>query len=462
MPEEVSSSVTDCRKKSVNRDWKGCKKNYIIKGQWTIEEDRLLSQLVQQYGVRKWSHIAQMFPGRIGKQCRERWHNHLRPDIKDIWSEEEDKVLIQAHREVGNKWEEIAKRLPGRTENSIKNHWNATKRKQYSKRNHRPKYPRGSLLQDYIKSLNLDSAGPSAAEPSDLSMSQSQSQSQAMEFNQNKGKRKEMFQSSSGEVRGEEINLNHVTPKNEFTDNEESIEGELNGNDDIFDEATDIVSFHSENKVYTLSKAPHLTADVVQVDTPSILCVKNGLKAFLLSASPNDVGLMITQANNIFAFLQGLNADYLSFYNYVRAYIRHCLEWYAADQEVNKCKPSEKSVSHYDQLVQQSIEAKRVVSNIEEDLVKAKMYMAPLEARVQDMKVLLEKFESELGEMKTDFMNLVSKKRQKIEVIEALDAELKATAKIDEQARSKIRENIARRKKARICMEKARNQLQTI
>ncbi|KAM2557982.1 hypothetical protein TB2_015042 [Malus domestica] len=138
---------------------KGRKKSNVVKGQWTIEEDRLLIQLVEQFGVRKWSHIAQMLPGRIGKQCRERWHNHLRPDIKkDTWSEGEDKILIQAHAEIGNKWAEIAKRLPGRTENSIKNHWNATKRRQYSKRKCRSKYPRGSVLQEYIKSLNLDSA----------------------------------------------------------------------------------------------------------------------------------------------------------------------------------------------------------------------------------------------------------------------------------------------------------------
>jgi myb proto-oncogene protein len=46
-------------------------------------------KLVTKYGAKNWTYIAKSLPGRIGKQCRERWHNHLNPDIKkERWTEE--------------------------------------------------------------------------------------------------------------------------------------------------------------------------------------------------------------------------------------------------------------------------------------------------------------------------------------------------------------------------------------
>jgi hypothetical protein len=99
----------------------------LHKGSWTRQEDEVIIQYVRTHGCTAWTKLAKMLPGRIGKQCRERWLNHLDPHIsRDTWTSEEDRALMMLHEQYGNSWSKIAAHMPTRSDNMIKNRWYST------------------------------------------------------------------------------------------------------------------------------------------------------------------------------------------------------------------------------------------------------------------------------------------------------------------------------------------------
>lgn len=119
--------ITDLNISKVNKNT-GKKLKSSKKKRWTDREDLLLIKYVSMNY--KWAEIAKKIKGRQGKQCRERWHNHLNPMTKkEPWENHEEWLLFLCHRLMGNKWSLISKHIKGRSDNSIKNHWNANMKK---------------------------------------------------------------------------------------------------------------------------------------------------------------------------------------------------------------------------------------------------------------------------------------------------------------------------------------------
>ena len=116
----------------IRNRWEASLNPSRVKGAWDDLEDERLRTAVATHGPHDWNVIASEVDGRSAKQCRERWCHNLAPDVAHgTWTQQEHRVLIAAHAELGNAWAEIARRLPGRTSSSVKNAWNALQRRHH-------------------------------------------------------------------------------------------------------------------------------------------------------------------------------------------------------------------------------------------------------------------------------------------------------------------------------------------
>jgi hypothetical protein len=102
-------------------------RGYHRRGPWSQEEDNTLLLLVRSQGPNNWVRISQHMHFRSPKQCRERYHQSLKPPINhDPITREEGVFIERMVQQMGKRWAEIARRLGHRSDNAVKNWWNGS------------------------------------------------------------------------------------------------------------------------------------------------------------------------------------------------------------------------------------------------------------------------------------------------------------------------------------------------
>ncbi|KAI1073674.1 Homeodomain-like protein [Whalleya microplaca] len=128
------------------------------RGPWSQREDDLLMHLVANQGAVNWVSIAQKLNSRTAKQCRERYHQNLKPTLNHDPITPEEGVLIERLVDrMGKRWAEIARRLHNRSDNAVKNWWNGSMNRR--KRIDRRKVP-GAYGSDFTGSIPYSQAPP--------------------------------------------------------------------------------------------------------------------------------------------------------------------------------------------------------------------------------------------------------------------------------------------------------------
>jgi hypothetical protein len=91
------------------------------KARFSPEDDAKLIELVNKFGCGEWKRIASFFENRNERQVHDRWVQYLAPsNSNNLWSEEEDALLLLKVNEIGKKWVKLTSFFQGRSDAALK------------------------------------------------------------------------------------------------------------------------------------------------------------------------------------------------------------------------------------------------------------------------------------------------------------------------------------------------------
>ena len=97
----------------------------LLKLKWTKEEDEILADCIEMYGLNSWNTVSANIKGTTPRQCKERYDFYLKHAINTgPYTLEEDLKLMKLVQELGNNWDKIKEYFQDkRTASSLKNHF---------------------------------------------------------------------------------------------------------------------------------------------------------------------------------------------------------------------------------------------------------------------------------------------------------------------------------------------------
>jgi hypothetical protein len=120
----IHQMMNDRSIEQIRKRWTKILNPDLIKGAFLPEEDEMILHFVEEHGEHNGADIETVVPKWTGKQCRERWMNHLNPSITHgNWTGAEDTLIFELYQRFGSHWSKIAPLVAGRTENSVKNRY---------------------------------------------------------------------------------------------------------------------------------------------------------------------------------------------------------------------------------------------------------------------------------------------------------------------------------------------------